>query len=77
MQIKVIATILYVVLQGCKTWSFTLRQEHRLSAFMNKVLRRIHEFKIKEITGGWRKLQHKQFYNFYLSQTIIQMVKSR
>jgi hypothetical protein len=30
-----------VVLYGCKTWSVTLREEHRLRAFENRVLRRI------------------------------------
>jgi hypothetical protein len=47
-QIKII-TVLYVVLHRCKTWSFTLRQEHGLRAFMNRVLNRIHELEIKEI----------------------------
>jgi hypothetical protein len=33
--------ILPVVLHGCETWSLTLRKEHRLRVFENKVLRRI------------------------------------
>jgi hypothetical protein len=33
--------ILPVVLYGCETWSLTLREEHRLSVFENRVLRRI------------------------------------
>jgi hypothetical protein len=33
--------ILSVVLYGCKTWSLTVREEHRLREFENKVLRRI------------------------------------
>jgi hypothetical protein len=32
-------TILSVVLYGCKTWSLTLREEHRLRTFENSVLR--------------------------------------
>jgi len=31
--------ILPVVLYGCETWSFTLREEHRLRVFANRVLR--------------------------------------
>jgi hypothetical protein len=31
--------ILPVVLYGCETWSLTLREEHRLRVFDNKVLR--------------------------------------
>jgi hypothetical protein len=33
--------ILRVVLYGCETWSLTLREEHRLGVFENRVLRRI------------------------------------
>jgi hypothetical protein len=33
--------ILAAVLYGCKTWSLTLREEHRLKVFENRVLRRI------------------------------------
>jgi hypothetical protein len=33
--------ILPVVLYGCVTWSLTLREEHRLKVFENRVLRRI------------------------------------
>jgi hypothetical protein len=33
--------ILPVVLYRCETWSLTLREEHRLRVFENRVLRRI------------------------------------
>ena len=33
--------ILPVVLYGCETWSLTLREERRLRAFENRVLRRV------------------------------------
>jgi hypothetical protein len=33
--------ILPVVLYGCETWSLTLRDEHRLRVFENRVLKRI------------------------------------
>jgi hypothetical protein len=33
--------ILPVVLYGCETWSFTLREEHNLKVFENRVLRAI------------------------------------
>jgi hypothetical protein len=42
LKIKIHKTvILPVVLYGCKTWSLTLRDEHRLRVFENRVLRRI------------------------------------
>jgi hypothetical protein len=51
--------ILPVILYGCKTWSLTLREEHRLRMFENKVLRRIFGPKRNEVTGGWRKLHNE------------------
>jgi hypothetical protein len=42
MKIKIYKTIILpVVLYGCETWSLTLRDEHRLRVFENRVLRRI------------------------------------
>jgi hypothetical protein len=42
LKIKIYKTvILPVVLYGCETWSLTLREEHRLRVFENRVLRRI------------------------------------
>jgi hypothetical protein len=43
--------ILPVVLYGCETWSLTLREEHRLRVFENRVLRRIFGPKGDEVTG--------------------------
>jgi hypothetical protein len=37
---------------GCETWSLTLREEHRLRVFDNRVLRRIFGPKRDEGTGG-------------------------
>jgi len=45
-----------VVLDGCDTWSLTLREERRLRKFENRVLRRIFGAKGDEMTGEWRKL---------------------
>jgi hypothetical protein len=50
--------ILPVVLYGCETWSLTLREEHRLRVFENRVLRRILGPKRDEVTGEWRKLHN-------------------
>jgi hypothetical protein len=69
--------ILPVVLYGCVTWSLTLREEHRLRVFENRVLRRIFGLKRDEVTRGWRKLHNKELHNLYSSPSIIRMVKSR
>jgi hypothetical protein len=38
-----------------ETWYLTLREEHRLRVFENRVLRRIFGPKRDEVTGDWRK----------------------
>jgi hypothetical protein len=59
-----------VVLLGCETWSFTLREEHRFRAFENKVLKR--KFGPGEVmAGGSRRLHDEKLHNFYASQKII------
>jgi hypothetical protein len=45
--------ILPVVLYWCETWSLTLREEHRLRVFENRVLRRIFGPKRDKVTGEW------------------------
>jgi hypothetical protein len=54
-----------MILCGCETWSPTLREEHRLRVFENRVLRRILVYgpKIDEGTGGWRKLHNEELHN--------------
>jgi hypothetical protein len=41
-----------VVLYGCETLSLTLREEHKLRIFENRVLRRIFGPKRDEVTRG-------------------------
>jgi hypothetical protein len=69
--------ILPTVLYGCETWPLTLREEHRLRVFENRVLRKIFGSKRDEVTGGWRKLHHKELHNLYSSLIIIRMIKSK
>jgi hypothetical protein len=77
-KVKIYKTIILpVVLYGCETWSFTLRDEHRLSVFENRVLRRIYAPKRDEVTGKWRKLHSEEFHIFYSSPNIIRQIKSR
>jgi hypothetical protein len=42
---------------GCKTWSLTFREEHRLRGFKNRVLKRISGSKRDEMVAGWRKVR--------------------
>jgi hypothetical protein len=68
--------ILPVVLCGCEPWFLTLREEHRLRVFENRVMR-IFGPKRDEMMGGWRKLHDEELHNLYSSPSIIRMVKSR
>jgi hypothetical protein len=47
-----ITIILPVVLNGCETWSLTLREKCRLRVFENNVLRRILEVKTEKVKGS-------------------------
>jgi hypothetical protein len=69
--------ILPVVLYGCETWSLTLREEHRLGVFENRVLRRTFGLKRHEVMGDWRKPHNEELHNFYSLPNIIRMIKSR
>jgi hypothetical protein len=52
LKIKIYKMIIFpVVLYGCETWSLTLREEHRLRGFENRVLRKIFGLKSDEVTG--------------------------
>ncbi|KAJ4436577.1 hypothetical protein ANN_16610 [Periplaneta americana] len=69
--------ILPVVLYGCETWTLTLREEHRLKVFENKVLRKIFGAKRDEVTGEWRKLHNTELHALYSSRDIIRNLNSR
>jgi hypothetical protein len=64
-----------VVLYGHETWSLTLREEHRLRVFENRVLRRIFGPKRDDVTGKWRKLHNEELRDLYSSPSIIRGVE--
>jgi hypothetical protein len=49
-----------VVLYGCEIWCLTLREEHRLRVFENRVLRGVMGPKRDEVTGEWRRLHNEE-----------------
>ena len=71
------AIILPVVLYECETWSLTLREEHRLRVFENKVLWRIFGPKKVELTREWRKPQDEEVNDPCSSPNIIRLITSR
>jgi hypothetical protein len=63
-------------LYGCEIWSLTLREEHRLRVFENRVLRRIFGPDRDEVIG-WRKLHNEELHGLYSSPGIVRVIKAR
>ena len=59
-----------------ETWSLTLKEEHKLTVFEKRVLKKIIGSKRNEITGEWTRLLKEELNDLY-SPNIIQMIKSR
>jgi hypothetical protein len=55
----------------------TLREEHRLRVFENRVLRRAFGPKRDEVTGEWRNLYNEELHGLYSSPSIIRIIESR
>jgi hypothetical protein len=64
-------------LYACETWSLTLREEHRLREFENRILRRIFGSKRDEVTGEWRKLHNEELQYLYSCPDIRQLKARR
>jgi hypothetical protein len=77
LKIKIYKTvILPVVLCGWETSSLTLREDHRLTVFENRLLRRIFGPK-REEDRLWIKLHNDEPHNLYSSPNIVRVMKSR
>jgi hypothetical protein len=77
-KIKIYKTIILpVVLYGCETLSLTIREEHKLRVFENRVFRRIFGPKRDEVTGGWRKQHNEELHGLYSSPSIVRVIKAR
>jgi hypothetical protein len=66
--------MLPTVLYGCETWSLTLREEHWMRVFENRVLKRIFGLKRDLVTREWRKLHNKELNDLYSSPNIIWVI---
>jgi hypothetical protein len=66
-----------MVLYGCETWPLTLKVEHILRVFENRVLRRLFRPKRDGVTGEWRELHNEELRELYSSPSIIRIIKSR
>jgi len=75
-KIQMQRTIIYpVVWYGCETWSLTLREEHRVRAYENGVLRGLFRPKKDEVAGEWRMLHNEELSDLYCSPNIIRVIK--
>jgi hypothetical protein len=54
-----------------------LREEPRLKAFKNRVLRSIFGSKRDEVTGEWRKRHNEELRYLYSSPNTMRVIKSR
>jgi hypothetical protein len=51
--------------------------EHRLTAFENRVLKKVFGTKRKEVTGEWRKFHNEELYPLYSLPDIIRLITSK
>ena len=65
-----ITIILPVVVSGCETWSFTMREERKLGVFGNRLMRRLFGPNGDEVAGDWKKLRNEELNDFYCSQIL-------
>ena len=68
--------ILPVVLNGCETWSLTLREERKLRVFEIMVLR-IFGPRREEVMGEWRRLHNEELSDLFSSPNIVRVIKLR
>jgi hypothetical protein len=68
-------TCVFVFCVGVRT-GLTLREEHVLWVFRNRVLRKTSGAK-EEVTGDWRKLHNEELHDLHSSSSIIRVRKSR
>jgi hypothetical protein len=57
----------------CGTWSVSLREEHRLGVFENRVLKEMFHPERVEVRGDWRKLHNDVFCDLYCSLNIMEI----
>jgi hypothetical protein len=55
----------------------TIREEHRLRVFENRVLRTIFGLKRDGVMGEWRKLHGEELRDLYSPPSVIRIIKSR
>jgi hypothetical protein len=69
-KIKIYRTVILPrILYGYETWFLTLREEHRLRVYENRVLMRIFGLKRDEVEGDWGRLHNEEPHDLYILLT--------
>jgi hypothetical protein len=59
----------------CETWSVTIREEHRLRVFKNRVLGKTSGSEREKVIADWTKLHNEELHDLYFSPVIPQLVR--
>jgi hypothetical protein len=74
-KIKIYKNTILLVLFGRETLLLTLREEHRLRVFENRVLRRIFGPERDKVRGEWKKLHNEELNGLYFSPILVRVFK--
>jgi hypothetical protein len=69
--------IVPLVPYGCESWPVTLREEHTLRLFKNRILRKTFGPKREKVTGGCQKLHSGELHGLYFLQNNIFVICSK
>jgi len=65
-----------VVMHGCEACCLTLGEEHRLSVFENRMLKKKFGSTRDKVIREWGRLHNEELYDLYSSANIIRVIKS-
>jgi len=60
--IKIDKIVMLHALCGCETWAGSLREEHSLGMFKNRVMRKMSGLKREQVTGNLHNEDHHDLY---------------
>jgi hypothetical protein len=74
-QVEIYGT-LYLSVDLCRreTWSVTVREEHRLRVFENRVLRNILRPEMDKVVENWRRLHSANLHGICFSPNVIRLI---